>query len=109
MDLNRRSLPLVESGGGCSCCSTGATSTSTPVREATVTTQTFPVVGLTCAHCVGAVSAVLVEIDGVSEVSVTLVPGGTSTVTLASDSPVSERAVAGALEAAGDYQLAATR
>jgi copper chaperone len=71
-----------------------------------VSIQTFPVTGMTCGHCVSAVSSELKEIPGVADVTVDLVAGGTSSVTVASDSPVSESDVAAALDEAGDYQLA---
>ena len=68
--------------------------------------QTFPVTGMTCGHCVSAVSSELKEIPGVTDVSVDLVADGTSTVTVTSDAPVSETDVAAALDEAGDYHLA---
>lgn len=67
--------------------------------------QTFPVAGLTCNHCVVAVSGELAGLAGVTGVTVDLVAGGTSTVTVASDAPVSETDVATALDEAGDYHL----
>jgi copper chaperone CopZ len=73
-----------------------------------MSTQTFAVTGMTCGHCVSAVTSEIREIDGVSEVSVDLVAGGTSAVTVASDAPVSEADVAAALDEAGDYRLAAS-
>ena len=72
-----------------------------------MSTQTFAVTGMTCGHCVSAVTSEIKEIDGVSDVSVDLVAGGTSAVTVASDAPVSEADVAAALDEAGDYRLAA--
>lgn len=42
--------------------------------------QTFAVSGMTCGHCAGAVSSELQALDGVTEVGVDLVAGGTSTV-----------------------------
>ena len=71
-----------------------------------MSTQTFPVTGMTCGHCVSAVSSELKEIPGVADITVDLVAGGTSSVTVASDSLVSEADVAAALDEAGDYQLA---
>ena len=68
--------------------------------------QTFPVTGMTCGHCVSAVSTELKEIPGVTEVSVDLVADGTSTVRVTSDEPLSETAVAAALDEAGNYHLA---
>ena len=44
----------------------------------------------------------------VTGVSVDLVPGGTSAVTVSSEAPVAEQAVAAALDEAGDYRLAAS-
>ena len=43
---------------------------------------------------------------GVSAVTVTLVPGGESAVTVTSDAPLAADAVAAALDEAGGYQLA---
>ena len=45
-------------------------------------------------------------LDGVTEVHVDLVAGGTSTVTVTSQSPLEKDQVATALDEAGDYQLA---
>jgi copper chaperone len=45
-----------------------------------MSTQTFQVDGLTCGHCVGHVSTELKAVDGVQDVRVDLVAGGTSTV-----------------------------
>lgn len=70
-----------------------------------MTTQTFPVAGLTCGHCVGAVVGELEALPGVKDVSVDLVAGGTSTVTIACDSPIGEGDLIAALQEAGDYQL----
>ena len=71
-----------------------------------MSTQTFPVTGMTCGHCVHAVRSEIQQIPGVTEVDVDLVAGGTSTVTVASEAPVSESDVAAALDEAGDYALA---
>jgi copper chaperone len=71
-----------------------------------MSTTTFPVTGMTCSHCVGAVTSELKEVVGVTDVTVGLVAAGTSTVTVVSDSPIDEQQVAAALDEAGDYQLA---
>ena len=71
-----------------------------------MSTQTFPVTGMTCGHCVSAVTSELKEITGVTDVSVDLVADGTSTVSVTSDTPVSPVDVATALDEAGDYRLA---
>ena len=67
---------------------------------------TYQVTGLTCEHCVHAVTGELTNLDGVTDVSVDLVPGGKSAVTVTSEAPLPEHAVVAALDEAGDYQLA---
>ena len=71
-----------------------------------MTSATYQVTGMTCGHCVRAVTGELKNIGGVSDVAVDLVPGGRSAVTVTSDAPLAARAVAAALDEAGDYQLA---
>ena len=71
-----------------------------------MSTQTYPVTGMTCDHCVHAVSSEIKGIPGVTDVAVNLVAGGTSTVTVDSEAPLDDAAVAAALDEAGDYQLA---
>ena len=70
-------------------------------------TTTYQVTGMTCEHCSRAVSAELSELAGVRGVSVSLVPGGTSAVTVTSDSPLAADVVAAALDEAGGYRLPA--
>jgi len=69
-------------------------------------TQTFQVTGMTCNHCVGAVTGELKTVPGVTDVQVNLVEGGLSPVTVTSEARLSEQEVAAALDEAGDYQLA---
>jgi len=71
-----------------------------------MSTQTFPVTGMTCGHCVSAVSSEVQGIPGVTDVTVDLVAGGTSTISVTSDASISESDVAAALDEAGDYHLA---
>ena len=66
---------------------------------------TYRVTGMTCGHCVRAVSAELTGLGGVTGVSVDLVPGGTSAVMVTSEAPLDGQAVAAALDEAGDYRL----
>ncbi|MCW2826278.1 MAG: hypothetical protein JWQ91_3195 [Aeromicrobium sp.] len=73
-----------------------------------MTTDTYRVTGMTCAHCVGAVTEELSALDGVTTVSVDLVAGGTSTVTVESAAPLDATTVAGAIDEAG-YALAGPR
>ena len=71
-----------------------------------MSTQTFDVTGMTCGHCVHAVTDELKNIPGVTDVSIDLVAGGTSTVTVVAEQPVAEADVAAGLDEAGDYSLA---
>ncbi|MEO5742962.1 MAG: heavy metal-associated domain-containing protein [Terracoccus sp.] len=68
-------------------------------------TKTYPVVGMTCGHCASAVTDEISALPGVRNVSVDLVAGGTSRVTVVSDAPLPEADVATALDEAGDYRL----
>jgi len=72
-----------------------------------MSTQTFPVTGLTCGHCVGAVTSELSVLAGVTDVQIDLVPDGTSTLRVTADQPLTDDEVAMALDEAGDYKLAA--
>jgi len=70
-----------------------------------MTSTTYQVTGLTCEHCARAVTSELSGVSGVSTVSVDLVPGGQSAVTVTSHAPLPDAAVAAALDEAGDYRL----
>ena len=70
-----------------------------------MTTTTYAVTGMTCEHCVNAVTTELGSLDGVSAVTVDLVADGNSQVTIASDRPLSEEEVIAALDEAGAYQI----
>ena len=65
-------------------------------------TTTWQVVGMTCGHCVAAVSAELGAVEGVRDVRVTLETGA---VEVDSDAPLDRDAVAAAVDEAG-YTLA---
>ena len=56
-----------------------------------MTTQTYPVIGMTCDHCVAAVTEELTALEGVTDVSVDLVEGGTSPVTVDQHRPARPR------------------
>lgn len=71
-----------------------------------MTTTTYAVTGMTCEHCVHAVTEELSGLDGVSQVEVDLVPEGESKVTVTSEAALTAGAVAAALDEAGDYALA---
>jgi copper chaperone CopZ len=65
------------------------------------TVSTFAVDGMTCDHCVRAVTQEVQKLPGVRAVEVGLVAGGTSTITVTSDAPVDHEAVAEAVDEAG--------
>jgi copper chaperone len=69
------------------------------------TTSTYSVQGMTCGHCASAVSQEVSALDGVQSVDVDLVAGGVSTVRVVSEAPLTDDAVAAALDEAGDYTL----
>lgn len=69
-----------------------------------MTTSTFTVTGMTCGHCVAAVTSELSAISGVGEVTVDLVPGEASTVTVVSAEPLNLDDVRAAVDEAG-YDL----
>ena len=66
------------------------------------TTATYTVTGMTCEHCVRAVTTELVMVPGVRSVDVDLESGA---VTVVSDEPLSDQAVRDAIDEAG-YELA---
>lgn len=116
-----RTLDLLDTtpadSGGCGCggCGCGGATDSTTDASPTgtketpmtdQTTRTYQVTGMTCGHCASSVTSELKALDGVSDVNVDLVAGGTSTVTVTSSSPLEDTQVAAALDEAGDYQLA---
>jgi copper chaperone CopZ len=68
-------------------------------------TATYSISGMTCQHCVSAVTRELLTVDGVRNVEVDLHPGGLSTATVASDDGLEMSAVAAAVDDAG-YDLA---
>ena len=67
-------------------------------------TTTLQVAGMTCGHCVSAVTEELTQLPGVTDVSIDLVAGGTSPVTVTSEQPLDDAAVAAAVDEAG-YEL----
>ena len=96
-------------GGACNCGCGGHGAKAEQAAPATglgTVVADYTVSGMTCGHCVSAVTEEVSAIPGVTDVTVDLAAGGTSTVTVTSDTPVSETDVAAALDEAGDYHLA---
>lgn len=69
-----------------------------------MSSTTYTVAGMTCGHCVSAVTEEVNKIPGVVDVQVDLASGA---VVVASESPVQEAAVKAAVEEAG-YELVGT-
>ena len=69
-------------------------------------TTSYDVTGMTCGHCVTAVRAELTQLPGVTDVTIGLVPGGASAVTVTSGRQLAEREIRDALDEAGGYLLA---
>lgn len=67
----------------------------------TMTTTTYHITGMTCGHCVNAVTTELTALPGVTNVAVDLATG---TATVTSDNPLDIEAVRAAIDEAG-YEL----
>ena len=67
-----------------------------------MSTATYTVTGMTCGHCVSAVTEEVSQVPGVTAVAVDLDSGG---LTVTSEAPVEESAVRAAVEEAG-YEVA---
>jgi copper chaperone CopZ len=101
-----RNLQLTDvnaTGGGCACCSPAAAPAATADTRAGAAevTTTIGVRGMTCGHCIGAVTSALTGLEGAHAVDVELVAGGVSTVTVASGGPLAVSEVAAAITEAG--------
>jgi copper chaperone len=100
---SRNELPLTAAEpSGCACCSTEAAAQAPVAVEGTE----YYLEGLTCGHCVGSVEKAVAAVDRVEAVSVELVPGGTSRLTVTG--PAADTAVREAVSAAG-YSVAGSR
>lgn len=114
LDPNR-TLELLDTDGdtcGCGGCGCGGSADQTPTKETDPkestmphSTESYAVTGMTCGHCASTVTSKLKALDGVVDVHVEVVAGGTSTVTVASSAPLERADVAAAIDEAG-YQLA---
>jgi copper chaperone CopZ len=70
-------------------------------------TTAYKVTGMSCGHCVNAVTGELENLSGVSAVTIDLVPSGISLVSITSDEPLADDAIGAALDEAGGYQVTA--
>jgi copper chaperone len=64
----------------------------------TITTTTFTITGMTCSHCVNAVTEEICKLDGVTGVHVDLATG---TATIDSNQQIDPAAIAAAVDEAG--------
>jgi copper chaperone CopZ len=109
-DLRLTAGPAADtSGSGCGCggCGTpgaAAQDTGEQTAPAEGVRTSYGVLGMTCGHCVAAVTGELSAVDGVTSVAVELVPGGTSLVHVVATSTLERPVVAAAVDEAG-YQL----
>jgi copper chaperone CopZ len=88
-------------GDGCGCGAGGVA--STPMTQ--TATSELRIEGMTCGHCVRAVTEELTALDGVEVVDVDLHDGGVSVVRIASTGAASDDDLAAAIDEAG-YTLA---
>lgn len=70
-----------------------------------MSTKTIQVTGMTCGHCVQAVTEEVGKIAGVTNVDVQLNTEGASQVTISADFDVSDSDIAAAIDEAG-YEIA---
>jgi copper chaperone CopZ len=84
-----------------SCCGSCGTGVGAAPRSEAAQRAVFQVAGMTCGHCVSSVTAELQQLDGVTEVAVDLATGR---VTVDSIEPLTDAAVAAAIDEAG-YEL----
>jgi copper chaperone len=87
----------IGTGGGLA----GGTVVAVPPRGGDVTIATYRVTGMTCEHCVRAVTEEIGKLSGVTAVDVDL---PSETVTVASDTPLDDTALRAAVDEAG-YEL----
>jgi copper chaperone len=71
------------------------------------TTSTYAVAGMTCGHCVSAVTEEISALPGVTNVAVDLAAGAISSVSVTSDAELDREQVAEAVDEAG-YELVGT-
>jgi copper chaperone len=75
--------------------------TQPTLSQPTLTRASYQVTGMSCEHCVHAVSSEVGQLPGVRDVSVDL---STGTVTVTSEQPLDDAAMRSAVDEAG-YQL----
>lgn len=99
MAIQRLDLGLTSTSAA--CCGGDAYSCDIPAAVADTVLTELQVEGMTCEHCVRAVTEQLTAVDGVDEVSVALQAGGTSRVLVRGGQPLSPDAARTAIDRAG--------
>lgn len=109
VDLTIKDAKAAANGGGCGCggCGCGggdaqATPTQQQQANAGATTAQYTVSGMTCGHCVSAVTEEVSSIAGVTDVKVDLDSGS---LKVTSDAPVDFDRIVEAVAEAGDYTV----
>ncbi|MFC4902518.1 heavy-metal-associated domain-containing protein [Kocuria oceani] len=100
--------PLPMASTGCACCAPAPATDHATAAAGTASagsTAAYQVEGMTCGHCASSVTEELTALEGVREVHIDLVAGGTSAVTVTAEHPLSTEEVRVAVEEAG-YTLA---
>ncbi|RNL56006.1 heavy-metal-associated domain-containing protein [Arthrobacter oryzae] len=76
----RTELPLIApKQSGCGCCSTQTAAQAPAAADGSV----YELEGLTCGHCAQTVEKAVTSVGGVEAVTIELVAGGTSRLTVA--------------------------
>lgn len=102
MTTDRPELPLTTSAGSCSCCSLPMSDSEVAAKPADSDAPRILLVGgMTCGHCVSSVTEEVQDVEGVTKVSVELVAGGASKVSVSTHGHVSDAALQSAIEEAG--------
>ncbi|MDF2665574.1 MAG: copper chaperone [Microbacterium sp.] len=87
--------------GSCGCGSAASGTSSSPADAAAPETTTLSVEGMTCAHCVRAVTEELNALEGVTVIDVDLRVGDASLVRVTASRPVDDSEISAAIDEAG--------
>lgn len=87
--------------GSCGCGSAASGASSSPAGAAASETTTLSVEGMTCAHCVRAVTEELNALGGVTVVDVDLRVGDASLVRFTAPHPIGDDEISAAIDEAG--------
>ncbi len=101
VDLSIKDTNATGDGCGCGCSDASATTSAAPAASGV--TASYTVTGMTCGHCVSAVTEEVSAIPGVTAVNVELESGA---LQVTSDAPVDFDRIVEAVAEAGDYSVA---